>query len=640
MKILGLAIQGFRSFQADEVFRFPHVPGLYFLSGVNKLRDGDSNGSGKSSCFDALIWVFEGKSSRNLQGPDLKNRHSTHLCSVTVDFEIGDDLYNLTRTWNPNALALQKNDEDPKRVTQEDVDALIRGDFDTLTNAVLMSQFASFFFDLKPASKLDVFSKLFRLDEWLERAKRAAKRAAGAKEKVEEFEKEHARYSGSLESLQELLPVGEKEAKRWESERSKRVQAAKEEEKKLDEETSRLQIKERKQTAVAQSRLTSKEEAEALLIGFDKDWDAAKEKTHAVRSDLRVAAEALRTAVAERTRLLNTKEGECPTCYQRVDRKRLSFVIKHLKDRIEGKEDEERKLMTLLERTRKKEEKVKERRDEGVEALVLGEKEHKEAFEALRETKADLRAARRALVAARKALQETSDEENPWDAQVEKIREGIKRDQDDLAFTQADLDRARRAEEKNTFWVKAFKDLRLWLIEQALTDFEVSVNNALVELGLPGWKILFDVEKTTKKGTVTKGFSVFIQGPEDEEPVRWESWCGGETQRLRLAGSLGLVDLVSSWTGFRCNIEVWDEPTQHLSAQGVADFLAFLRDRATALGKVIWVVDHNRLSVGDFDGTWTVERDERGSRILPGSAPRGPRPKAAKKAARPKRERF
>jgi hypothetical protein len=43
------------------------------------------------------------------------------------------------------------------------------------------------------------------------------------------------------------------------------------------------------------------------------------------------------------------------------------------------------------------------------------------------------------------------------------------------------------------YWVKGFREVRLSLISEVLTQLELEVNNKLFQLGLENWKVLFAV---------------------------------------------------------------------------------------------------------------------------------------------------
>src|SRR5258707_2034718 len=106
------------------------------------------------------------------------------------------------------------------------------------------------------------------------------------------------------------------------------------------------------------------------------------------------------------------------------------------------------------------------------------------------------------------------------------------------------------------------------------------------------WQISFDVERESKSGGITKGFVVFVKSPANTEPVRWENWSGGETQRLQLAAALGLANLIMQQNGLDNTIEFYDEPSTHLSAEGMIGLADMLHERAISEQKRIWIVDH------------------------------------------------
>ena len=172
-----------------------------------------------------------------------------------------------------------------------------------------------------------------------------------------------------------------------------------------------------------------------------------------------------------------------------------------------------------------------------------------------------------------------------------------------------------RLMERTRFWVKGFKDVRLYVIEEVLAELELTTNAALEEVGLVGWKVEYSIEKETKSGTIQRGLNVIIHSPATKTPVRWECWSGGEGQRLRIVGALALSQVLLNYAGIETNLEVLDEPTQHLSAEGVRDCCDFLAARAKQLGRQCWYVDHQSVESTRFASVVTVVKDKRGARI-------------------------
>jgi DNA repair exonuclease SbcCD ATPase subunit len=215
----------------------------------------------------------------------------------------------------------------------------------------------------------------------------------------------------------------------------------------------------------------------------------------------------------------------------------------------------------------------------------------------------------------KKRLQEKLNETNPYTERVKERQ--IKKDNlnNKLLLSKDSLQKLNAEHTATSYWVQGFKRVRLFIIEETLRALELEVNNALASLGLVDWQVEFDVERENKSGGVTKGFVVFIRCPSNPEPVRWESWSGGETQRLQLAGDFGLANLIMLQAGLTNTIEFYDEPSNHLSDEGLVDLAETLHQRASEDGKRIILVDHRMPDFGDFAGVITVTKDEEGSTI-------------------------
>jgi len=165
-------------------------------------------------------------------------------------------------------------------------------------------------------------------------------------------------------------------------------------------------------------------------------------------------------------------------------------------------------------------------------------------------------------------------------------------------------------------WSRNFKEIRLQLISEALDQLEIEANNEIMALGLVNWELQFDVDRETKSGNLSRGFTVNVLSPHNDEPVPWESWSGGEAQRLRIGAQAGLSNLIRDRTGADIPLEIWDEPTQGLSKEGVLDLMDCLAARARREDRQVWVVDHSELGYGGFDGIATIVKTDQGSHIV------------------------
>ncbi len=188
-----------------------------------------------------------------------------------------------------------------------------------------------------------------------------------------------------------------------------------------------------------------------------------------------------------------------------------------------------------------------------------------------------------------------------------------------VAELRSALHRTTENRELAKFWIKGFKEVRLLVVNAVIAQLEAEVNQTIHELGLHGWQIRFDVERDTKSGGVQRGFTTMILSPDNKEFVPWDSWSGGEKQRLRMAGAFGFANLIHSVSGQGTNLEMWDEPSNWMSARGISQLLESLAQRSHRYNRCIVVADHRALGAGVFSGRITVVKNRNGSYIERGN---------------------
>jgi DNA repair exonuclease SbcCD ATPase subunit len=130
--------------------------------------------------------------------------------------------------------------------------------------------------------------------------------------------------------------------------------------------------------------------------------------------------------------------------------------------------------------------------------------------------------------------------------------------------------------------------------------------------GLEDWEIQFATDRETAKGTISHGFSVFLYPPGQKEPIAFENYAGGVSQRWQLATTSGLSEILLARSGIDTDFEVYDEPSTFLSAEGIEDLVECLRDRALSQKRRIYLIDHHVLDKGAFDGMFLVTKTKEG----------------------------
>lgn len=615
MKPLSLSIQGFRSFQDEQTITFDQGPGLYLLAGKNQLEPSlGANGAGKSSVWDALSWVLFGKTARGVRGASVENWEGDHSTTVELRFERLNAEYTVSRTRRPNTLAITK-DGHPTTATQEDVEALVGLSYATFLSTVLMGQFGRYFLDLTPAEKLALFGDVLDLSHWDAAAARARAEAKDADQVVARLELSIAKMTGTLAStkqrateLRELVRDAKAQQKQRKGELLELIRKHKAQSvhwRQLLDQASDVLQKRTEELAKVEGNLQTQNQHDSRIVGLVAKYGEA---LRGIENDLK--------GYDTRREEVKNLRAKCPTCGQRVDEASIADVLEDI-DMLEG--------VTQVDRSRAGLQLKHTEEDLGrVRETIAALKQERQRLEVQNRAALALESQRLANVnneqrRLKELRAELEDVEDVTAAPRKSLAKALE-EASELAFqlneAQDQLGKERLALDAYLFWSKRFRDIRLWVVERAIVELEVSVNNALTDLGLVGWSVRFDVERENASGGVTKGFTTMITSPHSPEEVPWEGWSGGETQRLRLAGAAGLSSLIADRQGASIGVEAWDEPTAHLSGEGIEDLLGYFQRRAQATGKQVWLVDHRSLNSGHFNAEWLVTKTtDHGSRI-------------------------
>ncbi len=610
IKFMSIEIENFKSFGEAQVLDFARLPtGLCFLRGENDAEPAlESNGSGKSSIWDALSWVIYGKTPDGLRNPDLAPWGVKSKTSVTLTLEVDDAQTVLKRTAGPNSLRA-----DGKDISQEDVERLVGTNFATFCHTILLGQGQDLFFDLGATDKLLLFSDALDLNRWDARSKAAADKCRVLEEGRADLDRELVAGVSRLDQVKSTLKDLSKKADAWTGETQNRLAVIERDLK--EHRAAEESAKQRKSSAevVEDGALTEKD-------AIEKSWKPAYDKLFELRDSL-AQLEASRSAKQAKLKdlkagLRDLKKGsDCPTCGQPITKKDVAKHIAELEKRCARVADaiDEIDLETAQRKYCDQEEVIERLRPQFEEKADIAKKARAEVNmwdDKLRS--AGLMVS--TLVVEQRRLEGT---ENPYTEQVRKLKKDKARTEARIIATQELLDKKLRQIERTRFWVKGFKDVRLYILEEVLQELQLATNAMLDSVGLEDWQVEFSIEQETQSGTTKRGLAVLIYSPRNKKPVRWESWSGGEGQRLRLVGSMALSEVLLSYAGVSPNLEIFDEPNRGLSPGGIQDLCVFLRDRARSLGRQIWYTDQQSPESALFSAVVTVRKTiDQGSRIL------------------------
>lgn len=601
-----ITLTNFRSYRGTHEFEFPTTDGLYFLTGKNLATPAlGSNGAGKSTFLDAITWALFGRTTRGLKAAEAVSWGAVSA-AVTVELTVGDRRGLIKRTQRPNGLWL-----DGKPVDQVELQKFLRLNYDSFKYSVLNPQFSESFFAMQPTAKLNLFSDIQNLDYWLEQSTVAGKHADKIAAKITECTTFINRDEGRLIGLKEDIAALTVSVKNYEIEKEAKVAKIRVQAGELYKELKKLG------TAIVKIEdAIVKAKAELKVCLFEMDNWASKRNTFldkiAAVSKRRIEVVADKKAV----RIEKLKAGSCPTCLREVSPMH-AHNVDDINKRIQLELDAQIAIIDDTLQTLTKEMIKAKNGFNRQENLALECRSDLNSLDKkLNKQEAEQTRINDRLDEIGLQLDLLEAERNPHKEMLNDKKRLFKELTEGLVEDRTVLEGYEASHAAVSYWVKGFKRVRLFIIEQAFRTLEVEVNNVLAQLSMPDWQITFDIERENKSGGMTKGFVVFVKSPGNAEPVRWETWSGGETQRLQLAGDLGLANLIMQSVGLDNKIEIFDEPSTHLSIEGMMDLANTLHERALEEGKRIWIVDHTSIAnFGEFEGIIIARKDRNGSSI-------------------------
>ncbi len=615
--ITKIEIENFKSYKQKHTFKFPKEPGVYSLTGENLAQPRlGPNGAGKTSFLDAIFWALYGRTTRGLKAVDIRNWHiePRTRCGVRIWLTVADSKLVVTRTQSPNSLTVKVGGNKAETVTQDRIDELIRLKSETFLHSVILPQLGDMFFDMKPASKLTLFSEIMELDYWLLKSDKSKELSREIDSEIKRTELHLSNLKGKFEVLENSLVQTERLVDQFEEERETEIvrlrhDIKKTKDKNKEDEINLLKAKEDRDTYVY---IDSKIKVDRNLIAGE--ISDIKQDRLRLNTDIIGFINKIDVHKSNIQRLRNI-EGTCPICNQSVTKKhvneeanRIKKQIKEIEKKITAIKGTINNLDILIDAKEGKANTLRLEYESTIKKYQIAQdkftsmKIKKEnSGDNVRKLGNDLSEKKRKKNPHLKTLKDNEVEINVVSDKIDRAEDYILNETEHF--------------EEISFWINGFKKIRLFIIEETIRQLEIEVNNNLVSLGLTDWYIEFDIEKENKSGGVTTGFSVFIYSPDNEKPVKWEAWSGGETQRLKLAGNLGLSHLIADTCGLQFKAEYFDELSAHMSEEGIDDMLDTLQQRALETNCKIWLVDHRVMDQGCFSGILKVIKDEEGSSL-------------------------
>ena len=396
-----LRLTNFMSHVNSEI-KFDELDSVTLIMGMREDNDKLSNGSGKSSLFDAITWALYEKSRADgsaSTGIDSVVRGQTDKCEVEFQFLLGDDLYRVVRCRDKKRkksdLLFQVKSgskwhsvaADSKRETNASVVHTIGIDYEVFINSVLLGQHkVSAFADMTSGERKEVVAKILQLsyyDEYVVQAKKrleelnnraleydaflqinsateknkqaAEQEMALIKEKIEAYQKRIEALKSVIDRLrQEQSEEGKKitvikellgQRKKIEiriKESATSLRDIGESLKRSEVEVERLkQVITQKQERILQIKQERGDPSilKRELQECENKVKGLVDKQTTIAIQVGTLTRQIKELHDESKRVTNLEEGACPTCYQSVTPNGKQEVLRVLEAKINVLED-------------------------------------------------------------------------------------------------------------------------------------------------------------------------------------------------------------------------------------------------------------------------------------------------------------
>ncbi len=573
LKIKNVSAKNFMSVGAQtQAVNFDNV-NLTLVLGHNLDMGGDGsrNGTGKTTIINALSYALYGEALTNIRRDNLINKTNGKGMIVTVDFEIDGTEYRIERGRRPNTLKLfvdgseagDQEQQGDSRETQKDIEKIIGFPHLMFKHLIALNTYTEPFLGMKPNDQRDMIEQLLGITELSEKAEVLKELMKDSRDRIKEEEIKINAIEASNKRIEKNINEISSRSKAWQKTNSDKLE---------DMATSISTLMEIDIEQEISSHKSNADVLEQKTAISTIEKEQATSTTSLNRSNIKISE--------LENNIIKAKEGVCPACEQSTAH--LDTHEEYTKD-LEQKHAEEIKYREGIE------ERVKELDDalEELGELPNMQDTFYESLESALEHKHN-------LDTLEKQLEEKAEEINPYDEQVENLREtGLQ----EIDFEVINDITHLREHQEFLYKLLTSKDsfIRKRIIDQNISYLNHRLAHYLDKLGLP-----HDVKFASDLG---------VEITEYGRDLDFDNLSRGERNRLILGLSWAFRDIFES-LNHSMNLMCVDELIDSgMDTTGVENALAILKKMNREQSKNILLISHKEELVGRVNNVLTVVKE-------------------------------
>ena len=641
IKFKSIDIYGFRSLNKVSVSL--DNQGIVIVKGINEYEDkATSNGSGKSSIFEALIYaIFEETSSGE---KDVENRILKDGYSIDLKFDIDNDLYRIFRQCkkDKSAVSFYKNEEDISARNKTDTNKLIQNTLNINKNIFLDSIFLSQnavtnLASLSPTARKERLEILTNTDQIIEEFKEKIKERQNQYEaNCVDCRSNIDKNNGKKESLNNQIQQLQYkiEEQKQEIERKKQLGDIKDIEQQIDKLNENIRNNEESISAVEESIINidnSIKEFNNKIEEYNNQYNELQTKILQKQSDISSLQFNLTKQDSEKQHIQQDIErikqeiekiknsDTCPTCGRKYDNINEEHINQLIQEKNNLIKDNTVKIQEI--------EKVKDEINsklylennvyEGlhlsaneINSYITPIKEQIQIKEAEKTTTNMLKIQKNNEI--NECRQKINNLQNIKEELLKVENNNIKEYEDlitqynnDTKILDEEINKLNEEYNKNDSYVQVIKNI-LQLITKEFRTYLLRNSIAYLNKHLQEYSIqLFSNEKDVIKieESDTK-LNIYLGN------ATYESLSGGEKTRVNIALLLAQKSLANVIGNMTCNLIILDEILGYCDSEAESNVINLITNELDSL-ETIYMISHKEIPIG-YDNILTIVKDKNG----------------------------
>ena len=641
IKFKSIDIYGFRSLNKVSVSL--DNQGIVIVKGINEYEDkATSNGSGKSSIFEALIYaVFEETSSGE---KDVENRILKDGYSIDLKFDIDNDHYRIFRQCkkDKSTVSFYKNEEDISARNKTDTNKLIQNTLNINKNIFLDSIFLSQnavtnLASLSPTARKERLEILTNTDQIIEEFKEKIKERQNQYEaNCVDYRSNIDKNNGKKESLNNQIQQLQYkiEEQKQEIERKKQLGDIKDIEQQIDKLNENIRNNEESISAVEESIINidnSIKEFNNKIEEYNNQYNELQTKILQKQSDISSLQFDLTKQDSEKQHIQQDIErikqeiekiknsDTCPTCGRKYD----NINEEHINQLIQEKNNLIKDNTVKIQQIEKVKDEINSKlylENNVYEGLHLSANEINSYITPIKE-QIQIKEAEKTTTNMLKI--QKNNEINEYRQKINNLQNikeellkvennNIKEYEDlitqynnDTKILDKEINKLNEEYNKNDSYVQVIKNI-LQLITKEFRTYLLKNSIAYLNKHLQEYSMqLFSNEKDVIKieESDTK-LNIYLGN------ATYESLSGGEKTRVNIALLLAQKSLANVIGNMTCNLIILDEILGYCDSEAESNVINLITNELDSL-ETIYMISHKEIPIG-YDNILTIVKDKNG----------------------------